>query len=358
LANSGGSASAALTVTITGPAFTLLADTCTGISLGPRKSCTVTVDYTPGAGGGTDAGTLTAVGVKTAAVASLKLSGTVPDIVSMTSPGNQTSTVGGTVSLQMTATDSARVQTLPAWSAHGLPDGLAISPLTGLISGSPTAAGSFIVEVVAIDNAGGVDSTTFTWTINPAVNTVTVTSPGDQVSTVGVAVSLPVIATDSAAEAITYSATGLPPGVSIDSHSGLITGTPATAGTTSVTITAVDATAATGLTSFTWTVGVTVSATITGAPNTGCGACAVITIDATGLSGSGENTCGSADSCSLWVHTGYSVDVSLVSPVVGPFTYTCGGSASQNAAGPNPQGDYTGACQATVTGDYNVTASF
>jgi hypothetical protein len=155
LANSGGSASAALTVTITGPAFTLLADTCTGISLGPRKSCTVTVDYTPDAGGGTDAGTLTAVGVKTAAVASLKLSGTVPDIVSMTSPGNQTSTVGGTVSLQMTATDSARVQTLPAWSAHGLPDGLAISPLTGLISGSPTAAGSFIVEVVAIDNAGG-----------------------------------------------------------------------------------------------------------------------------------------------------------------------------------------------------------
>jgi Putative Ig domain len=85
-------------------------------------------------------------------------------------------------------------------------------------------------------------------------NNVTVTNPGNQTGTVGTAVSLQITATDSASgQTLTYSATGLPAGLSISS-SGLISGTPTTAGTSSVTVTAKDTTGASGSASFTWTI--------------------------------------------------------------------------------------------------------
>ena len=88
-------------------------------------------------------------------------------------------------------------------------------------------------------------------------NTVTVTNPGNQTGTVGTAVSLQISASDSASgQTLTYSATGLPAGLSISS-SGLITGTPTTAATSSVTVTAQDTTGASGSASFTWTINTT-----------------------------------------------------------------------------------------------------
>jgi subtilase family serine protease len=85
-------------------------------------------------------------------------------------------------------------------------------------------------------------------------NTVTVTNPGNQTGTVGTAVSLQISATDSASgQTLTYSATGLPAGLSISS-AGLISGTPTTAGASNVTVTAKDTTGASGSASFTWTI--------------------------------------------------------------------------------------------------------
>ncbi|NUR57200.1 MAG: hypothetical protein HOV87_00585 [Catenulispora sp.] len=83
--------------------------------------------------------------------------------------------------------------------------------------------------------------------------TVTVTNPGNQSTATGGAVSLQISATDSAGKALTFSASGLPTGLSISS-SGLITGTASTAGTYSVTVTATSGTAS-GSASFSWTVG-------------------------------------------------------------------------------------------------------
>jgi hypothetical protein len=83
---------------------------------------------------------------------------------------------------------------------------------------------------------------------------VTVNNPGSQSSTVGKAVSLQIQASDSGGAALTYSATGLPAGLSINSSSGLISGTPTGAGTSSVTVTAKDSTGASGSTSFSWSV--------------------------------------------------------------------------------------------------------
>ncbi|MGW2424826.1 putative Ig domain-containing protein [Streptomyces sp. NPDC001709] len=86
-------------------------------------------------------------------------------------------------------------------------------------------------------------------------NTVTVTNPGSQSTTTGSSVSLQIKATDSGGASLTYSASGLPTGLSINSSTGLISGTASTAGTYQVTVTAKDSTGASGSTSFTWTVG-------------------------------------------------------------------------------------------------------
>jgi len=85
-------------------------------------------------------------------------------------------------------------------------------------------------------------------------NTVTVTNPGAQSGRVGTAASVQVRATDSAAgQTMTFSATGLPPGLAITS-AGLISGTPTTAGTFNSTITARDGTGASGTAAVTWTI--------------------------------------------------------------------------------------------------------
>lgn len=84
-------------------------------------------------------------------------------------------------------------------------------------------------------------------------NTVTVTNPGSQTSTVGTAVSLQITATDSAAgQSLSYSATGLPAGLSINSTTGVITGTPTGTGTFTVIVTATDTTGAKGSATFSW----------------------------------------------------------------------------------------------------------
>jgi hypothetical protein len=93
--------------------------------------------------------------------------GTTGNTVTVTAPGNQTSTAGTAASLQMHATDSASGQTL-TYAASGLPAGLSINASSGLISGTPTAAATSTVTVTATDTTGAAGSTTFTWTVNAA----------------------------------------------------------------------------------------------------------------------------------------------------------------------------------------------
>ena len=105
------------------------------------------------------------------------------------------------------------------------------------------------------DNGGwNIHQLTFANSTTPPGNTVTVSSPGNQTGTVGTAASLKVSGTDSASgQTLAFSATGLPAGLSISS-SGLISGTPTTAATSNVTVTATDTTGAKGSASFTWTI--------------------------------------------------------------------------------------------------------
>ncbi|MFE2508385.1 M4 family metallopeptidase [Streptomyces naganishii] len=81
-----------------------------------------------------------------------------------------------------------------------------------------------------------------------------VTNPGNQTGVVGTAVSLQIQAGDPGGKTLTYSATGLPAGLSINSSTGRVTGTPTTAGTFSVTVRATNTDNAAGTATFTWTI--------------------------------------------------------------------------------------------------------
>jgi hypothetical protein len=83
---------------------------------------------------------------------------------------------------------------------------------------------------------------------------VSVTNPGSQSGTVGTAASLQISATDTAGGTLSYSASGLPTGLSISSSSGKISGTPTAAGTFSATVTATDSTGPSASASFSWTI--------------------------------------------------------------------------------------------------------
>ena len=84
--------------------------------------------------------------------------------------------------------------------------------------------------------------------------TPAVTSPGNQTTSVGQAVSLQIQASDPQGDALTYGATGLPAGLAVNATTGKITGAPTVTGTSSVTVTAKDPGGNTGSATFSWTV--------------------------------------------------------------------------------------------------------
>jgi subtilase family serine protease len=86
------------------------------------------------------------------------------------------------------------------------------------------------------------------------VYTVSVASPGNQLTVRGTAVSVAVNAADSGGAGLGYAASGLPAGLSINPSTGVISGTATTQQNTTVTVSAGDAFTNAGSTSFTWSV--------------------------------------------------------------------------------------------------------
>ena len=84
---------------------------------------------------------------------------------------------------------------------------------------------------------------------------VAILNPGAQATATGASVSFQIQAIDTATGSLSYSATGLPTGLSIASSTGVISGTASKAGTFSVTVTGKDSSGPSGSATFTWTVG-------------------------------------------------------------------------------------------------------
>jgi prepilin-type N-terminal cleavage/methylation domain-containing protein len=161
-------------------------------------------------------------------------------------PGNQVGEVSLVASLQLTASGGAPSLT---WSAIGLPPGLTVSS-AGVVSGTPTTVGTYPVTATITDAYGLVDTALFTWTISAAQ---ALTNPGTQTSDANLADSLSMSETGGVGT-VTWSATSLPVGMSINASTGVISGTPTVAGAPSVTVTAKDSLNASASTTFTWTV--------------------------------------------------------------------------------------------------------
>ncbi len=170
---------------------------------------------------------------------------------------------GGTSQLGMVGTAITAV-TLTATGGSGapytwsdptgsLPPGLGIATVSsqGRVTGTPTAAGSYPVQLQVTDAKGGTATTSFTWTVYPAM---VVSNPGALANTVGVAITALPITVSGGSGTHTIASSGLPAGLTM-TPSGVITGSPTTTGTSTVTVTVTDT--VTGLVKtvgFTWTV--------------------------------------------------------------------------------------------------------
>jgi len=185
------------------------------------------------------------------------------DTVTIANPGTQTTPVNSpATSVTIHGTTNNEAAYPLAYTATGLPPGLAITlEKTGVVGGTPTKAGTYDVTATATDVNGAAASTSFTWTVtggsSTATDLVAVVNPGTQTTPVNspaTSVTIHGTTDNPAAAPLGYSATGLPPGLSIFSGTGVISGSPTKAGTYNVTVTATDTTGAAAQTSFTWTV--------------------------------------------------------------------------------------------------------
>jgi hypothetical protein len=160
----------------------------------------------------------------------------------ITSATTASGTVGTAFSYQITATN-----TPTNFGATGLPASLSINTATGLITGTPTAAAVSTVTLSAT-NATGTGNATLTLTIIAAAPVITsATTAGGPL---GHAFSYQITATNAPTS---YGAVGLPGGLSLNTATGLITGTPTTAAVSTVTLSATNA-AGTGNATLTLTI--------------------------------------------------------------------------------------------------------
>ncbi len=180
-----------------------------------------------------------------------------------------TSLSGGTVGVAYSGRIAATGGTSPyKYSASGLPVGLSMSGSTGTISGTPTASGAKTVAIKVTDSTrNSPESATenlqisIAGSVAPSKLAITTTSlPG---GTVGVAYAGAVTASRGTAP-YTFSAGGLPSGLSINSSTGAITGTTTTVGTATASVTVTDSTTPTAQTA-TSSFSVIINATVTGA---------------------------------------------------------------------------------------------
>lgn len=131
------------------------------------------------------------------------------------------------------------------WTATGLPPGVTLDPSTGAWTGTPTRPGSYSVDVAVTDaeNWASTTDATFTLTVESPPFTVATASgtPAQVFALKGNWVQSAIAVASGSTSTLNWSAVGLPPGLTLDPTSGVLTGAPTQAGDWQVTLSVSDA---------------------------------------------------------------------------------------------------------------------
>ncbi len=146
-----------------------------------------------------------------------------------------------------------------------LPGGLSLATATGAITGLPNASGTFNFTVTVTDSLSHISSKALSIVIVPLVSVATSTLPRGQV---GIAYSTTLPASNGQAPfAWSISLGALPAGLSLNTSTGAISGTPTTAVTSNFTVTVTDALSGSASKALSTSVNPAVSVAITALPS-------------------------------------------------------------------------------------------
>jgi large repetitive protein len=264
------SSSNPISLNITGGTATSVA-IGTAASHGTATASGTAITYTPTAGySGSDNFSYTATNASgTSAPATVTITVTAPTFTMSPAAGALTAATVGTAYSQTVAASGGTAPYTYAVTGT-LPAGLSLNTTTGAITGTPTTAGNASFTITATDANSVTGAANYSLAV-AAQSVALALSPSSgalTAATVGNAYNQSVTATNGTGP-YTYSGTGLPNGLSINTSTGAITGTPTTAGSYTITVAATDSTSPANSGSSSYTLVVNAAATIVFSPSGG-----------------------------------------------------------------------------------------
>ncbi|MGI2032706.1 putative Ig domain-containing protein [Rhizobium panacihumi] len=236
-----GSAGNPITLNITGGPASSVAVTA-GPSNGSIGISGATITYTPTPGYvGSDSFDYTATNASgTSAPATVSITVINPTLVLAPAAGPlPDGTVGNAYNQALSASGGTAPYDF-AVTGGSLPTGLVIAPGSNTIAGTPGAAGIYNVSITATDAGGATGTATYSLRILAAALVLSPpTGSGLPPATTGLAYSYTGISVSGGSGPASFAASGLPAGL-VMAGGGAISGTPTTAGSYSITVTATD----------------------------------------------------------------------------------------------------------------------
>lgn len=175
------------------------------------------------------------IGLRSVSTLPLVISGTAASTPTFVNTSLPSATKGTSYAIPLVVSGGIAPYTFSIVSGS-LPGGLTLSSTLGTISGTPTASGTFNISARVTDFSNNLATQAYTIVVSPAFLITTTTLPTATASVSYVRV----ITASGGATPYAFSSTGLPTGLSLDSNSGLISGTTTSLGTYPVSVTVTD----------------------------------------------------------------------------------------------------------------------